>query len=154
MSMHPPNQEGVPAATPPRPGWWARNWKWFVPVGCLSMIGMVVVFVAVIVMIVFGAMKSSDVYKDALARAQNHPEVVAAIGSPIDDGWLISGRTETSGSAGETDVAVPISGPKGKGKLYIVAKKSAGEWTYTNLVVQLDGSGERINLLPDAALEE
>ncbi len=23
---------------PPRPGWWTRNWKWFVPTGCLGML--------------------------------------------------------------------------------------------------------------------
>ena len=30
--MNPPRQEG----------WFVRNWKWFVPVGCLSMILMIV----------------------------------------------------------------------------------------------------------------
>ena len=64
MSMHPTSPQGVPAATAQRPGWWSRNWKWFVPLGCLSMIGLVVVFVAAIVVIVFGALKSTDVYKD------------------------------------------------------------------------------------------
>ena len=123
------------------------------PLGCLTMIGLVVVFVAAIVVIVFGALKSTDVYKDAVARAQQHPAVIEALGSPIDDGLFISGKSEVTGSSGEADISVPIAGPKGKGTLYIVAKKSAGEWTYEQLVVELPKGGERINLLEDAALK-
>jgi hypothetical protein len=33
------------------PNWWSRNWKWFVPVGCLSLILLFCAFIAV----VFGA---------------------------------------------------------------------------------------------------
>ncbi len=124
------------------------------PLGCLTMIGLVLTLLAVIVVIVFGAMKSSDVYKDGLARAQNHPAVIEALGTPIDDGLFMSGKTEVSGSSGEADISVPISGPKAKGTLYIVAKKSAGEWSYEQLVVELAKDGKRINLLEDAALEE
>jgi hypothetical protein len=154
MSMQPTSPEGVPVATPQRPGWWSRNWKWFVPLGCLTMIGLVVTFVAAIVVIVFGALKSTDVYKDGLARAQKHPAVIEALGSPIDDGLFMSGKTNVTGSSGEADIAVPISGPNGKATLYIVAKKSAGEWTYEQLVVELAKGGQRINLLEDAALEQ
>jgi hypothetical protein len=154
MSMHPTSPAGVPAAPAPRPGWWSRNWKWFVPVGCLTMIGLVVVFVAAIVVIVFGALKSTDVYKDGLARAQKHPAVIEALGSPIDDGLFMSGKTNVTGSSGEADISVPISGPNGKGTLYIVAKKSAGKWSYEQLVVELAKGGQRINLLEDGALEQ
>jgi hypothetical protein len=154
MSMHPTDPQGVPAATQPRAGWWSRNWKWFVPLGCLTMIGLVVTFVAVIVVIVFGAMKSTDVYKDSLARAQKHPAVVEALGSPVDDGLFMSGKTEVNGASGEANLSVPISGPKGQGTLYIVAKKSAGQWNYEQLVVELAQGGERINLLQDAAVAQ
>ena len=155
MSMQPPNPQGVPpVAMPQPPGWWSRNWKWFVPLGCLTMLGLVLTFVAVIVVIVFGAMKSTDVYKSGLAQAQNHPAVIAALGTPIDDGLFLTGKTNVTGSSGEADLSVPISGPKGKGTLYIVAKKSAGEWTYEKLVVELARDRERINLLEDAPLEQ
>ena len=155
MSMQSPNPQGAaPGAVPQRPNWWSRNWKWFVPLGCLTMIGLVVTFVAVLVVIVFGAMKSTDVYKRGLAQAQNHPRVTEALGTPIDDGLFMSGKTEVNGSSGEADLSVPISGPKGKGTLYIVATKSAGEWTFEKLVVELATGGERIDLLQDAAVEQ
>ena len=84
-----------PANQPPqRAGWWARNWKWFVPTGCLAMLLLAAGFVFFIIAIVFGAMKSSDAYKMALARAKADPRVVSALGSPIEDGFFATRENE------------------------------------------------------------
>lgn len=106
-------------------------------------------FVVVIASILFGAMKSSDVYKAALAKAKADPRVVAALGSPITDGFFISGKTNVSGTSGHADLTVPISGPKGKGTIYFVASKFAGEWTFSKLIVEVEKTGERIDLVQD-----
>lgn len=106
-------------------------------------------FAFVIISIVFGAMKSSDAYKSALAKAKADPRVVAALGSPITDGFLVSGKTNVSGTSGHADMTVPISGPKGKGTIYFVATKFAGDWTFSKLVVEIGESGERIDLVQD-----
>ncbi len=127
--------------------WWERNWKWFVPVGCLGGLALIMGFVAAILVLVFGIMKSSDVYKEAIARAQAHPSVVAAMGAPLEEGMFVSGNLNTSGASGKADLAIPISGPNGKGVLYTVAEKSAGRWTFTTLVMEVDATGERIDLL-------
>ena len=146
MSMHPiPPQGGV--ALVPRPGWWSRNWTWFVPLGCLSMVVLIVLFVLGIVLIVFGALKSSDAYKTAVARAKSNPEVVAALGEPIEEGMFLSGKTNVEGSSGEADLTIPISGPKGKAKVYAIATKRAGRWNYSTLEVEIAGIEDRINLL-------
>jgi hypothetical protein len=71
----------------PRPNWWKRNWNWFVPVGCFGMLALFVSFVASVALIVFSAMKSTDVYKDALARAKANPAVIEGLGSPITEGF-------------------------------------------------------------------
>ena len=136
---------------PPRPHWWGRNWKWFVPTGCLGMLLLVACFVFVIVSIVFGAMKSSDAYKGALARAKADPRVVSALGSPITDGLFVSGKTNVSGTSGQADMTVPISGPKGKGTIYFVASKFAGKWTFSKLMVEVADTGQRIDLIEDPA---
>ena len=136
---------------PPRPGWWGRNWKWFVPTGCLGMLLLVAGFVFVIIGIVFGAMKSSDAYKMALAKAQTDPRVVQALGSPITDGMFVSGKTNVSGTSGQADMTVPISGPKGKGTIYFVASKFAGKWTFSKLMVEVADTGQRIDLIEDPA---
>jgi hypothetical protein len=64
------------------------DWKWFVPLGCFTMAALFVVFVGSVVLIVFDAVKSTDVYRDALARAKMNPDVIEALGSPITEGFL------------------------------------------------------------------
>jgi hypothetical protein len=105
--------------------------------------------VFVIFGIVFGAMKSSDAYKTALARAKADPRIVSALGSPITDGYFVSGKTNVNGSSGQADMTVPISGPKGKGTIYFVASKFAGEWTFSKLMVEVADTGQRIDLIQD-----
>jgi hypothetical protein len=142
----------TPGSTqPPRKGWWGRNWKWFVPTGCLSLVVLAAVFGILIVSIVFGAMKSSDAYKSALAKAKADPRVVSALGSHITDGFFVGGQTNVSGSSGHSDMNVPISGPKGKGTIYFVASKFAGKWTFEKLMVEVAGTGQRIDLIEDPA---
>lgn len=146
MSMHPmpPQGGGVPAS---RPSWWQRNWKWFVPAGCLTMLILLAAFVGSIVLIVFGALKSSDAYKTAVARAKANPQVIEALGTPIEEGRFLSGKTNVDGSSGDADLTIPISGPKGKAKIYAVATKTAGRWKYSTLEVEVTGRGDRIELL-------
>ena len=138
----------VPPTSPPpsKPrGWWTRNWMWFVPTGCLSLIVLFALFVAGMVVIVFGALKSTDVYKTAVARAKANMEVRAALGDDVHPGIFLSGNTNVSGGSGQADLSIPISGSKGKGTIYVVATKSAGEWNYSKLVVKTEG-GETIDL--------
>ncbi|MGZ5021598.1 MAG: cytochrome c oxidase assembly factor Coa1 family protein [Chthoniobacterales bacterium] len=142
-----------PTATQPRPSWWSRNWKWFLPVGgcggCLFLIGLGLIFFSSIFVAVFGAMKSTDVYKTALSRAKESPEVVAALGTPIKEGFFVSGNTKADGPSGEANLSIPISGPKGSGTIYVAAEKKAGRWTYSTLEVEIDATKERINLNDD-----
>jgi hypothetical protein len=130
-----------------KPNWWKRNWKWFVPLGCFSIALLLVVFVASVVFIVFSAVKSTDVYKDALARAKEHPAVIEALGSPITEGFLVSGNTNVDGASGEANLSIPITGPKGNGTIYVAARKSLGQWNYSGLVVEIAKTHQRINLL-------
>jgi hypothetical protein len=145
--------EQITSAIPPtpKPNWWKRNWKWFVPLGCLSMAMLFVIFVGSIVVIVFSAIKSSDVYKDALTRAKAHPAVIETLGSPIKEGFLVSGNTNVNGASGEANLSIPVSGPKGDGTLYVAATKSLGRWNYSGLVLEIAQTHQRINLLQGSA---
>ncbi len=140
-----------PLSSTARPNWWKRNWKWFVPVGCFSMAVLFIVFVGSVVLIVFSAVKSTDVYKDALARAKAHPAVVEVLGSPVTEGFLISGNTNVNGASGEANLSIPIAGPKGKGTIYVAARKSLGQWNYSGLVFEIAKTHQRINLLQSPA---
>lgn len=134
---------------PPPRNWFQRNWKWFVPCGCLTLLALFAGFLLVVVAGAFGVIKSSEVVKDGLRRAQESPDVLLALGEPVEDRWWIMGSINTSGPTGQADVSVPLKGPKGKGTLYIVAYKQAGEWTYERLEVEVDGLAERIDLLAE-----
>jgi Cytochrome oxidase complex assembly protein 1 len=84
---------------------------------------------------------------EALARAKADPAVIEALGSPIKDGFLVSGNTNVNGASGESNLAIPISGPKGKGTIYVSANKSLGQWNYSGLIVEVEQTHERIDLL-------
>jgi hypothetical protein len=134
---------------PQKRNWWGRNWKWFVPVGCLSSIVLFLGFSALIISFVFSMMKSSDAYKQALSKARINPAVAAALGSPIKEGFFTSGSINVNGGSGNADLAIPISGPKGNGTVYVEARKSAGEWSFSKLIVQIEKTNDRINLLSE-----
>lgn len=145
----PPPPPFTPAPQAQPPSWWSRNWKWFVPTGCcLTPLVLGGALAAFIILVVFGAMKQTDVYQTAVARAKADQRVTNALGTPIEEGWYLSGNTQVSGSSGEADLTIPISGPKGKGTIYAVATKSAGEWTYSKLIVKIDSTGETVDLAP------
>jgi hypothetical protein len=120
---------------------------WFVPLGCFSIVALFVVFVSSVALIVFSAMKSNDVYKDALARAKANSAVIEALGSPITEGFLVSGNTNVNGAAGEANLSIPISGPNGNGTIYVAASKSLGRWNYSGLIVEIAKTHQRIDLL-------
>jgi hypothetical protein len=142
-----------PPLTKP-PNWWERNWKWAVPVIVIGAITAMIAFVGVLVFGIFGLIKSTDAYQMAIARMEASPVVVEALGSPIEEGLFVTGNINTSGSSGEADLAIPLSGPKENGTLYVVAQKSVGQWSFTQLVLVVSGSGDRIDLLAPAVADQ
>ena len=124
-----------------------RNWKWAVP---LTLIGGSAISLAVLASIfafVLGTMKSSWAFNEGFRLAQQNIDVAAALGEPIESGWLPTGSIQVSGSSGEAELAIPISGPRGRGTLYVVARKSAGTWGLELAEVKIAVRQERIDLL-------
>lgn len=117
------------------------------PLGCFSIAVLFVVFVGTVVLIVFRALKSTDVYKDALAKAKADPAVIEVLGSPVMDGFLVSRNTNVNVASGEANLSIPITGPKGKGMIYVAAKKSLGQWNYSGLIVEIANTHQRIDVL-------
>ena len=139
----PPPPSPVPAATPP-PQQKSGCLKWTV-IGCFALVVLAAAFCAVLVLFVFGAIKRSDVYKGALRRVQDDPRVVAALGSPVEAGWVVSGSVHVDNGNGNAEINFPISGPKQKGKVHAVATVENGQWKYETLTVQPE-SGPLIDL--------
>jgi hypothetical protein len=86
-----------------------------------------------------------------LARAKAEPGSNPSSRFPIKDAFLVSGNTNVNGASGESNLAIPISGPKGKGTIYVSANKSLGQWNYSGLVVEVRQTHERIDLLQKSA---
>ena len=134
-------------SSPAQGNWFGRNWKWAAPTGCLLLVLLVGAFISAIFFFVFSMMKSNDAYQHSLETARANPAVVAALGQPIEDGWLVTGNFEESGGAGQAQFSIPLSGPKGSGTLYVEARKSAGQWDYSTMALEMDTSKQRVDLL-------
>ena len=133
-----------------RKSWLGRYWIWLL-VAVLLCGGL---FVLGIFSLIIGAMRGSDVAKEAVARAQSNALVAQRLGAPISEGWFVSGSINVSTGSGDADLTVPISGPKGKGTVYVKAMKTAGRWDYSLMQAAIDGSGDRIDLLAAAVAAE
>lgn len=124
--------------------------KW-VALGCAAIVLIGVVGVGALLFFVFGAVKKSAPFTEAMARARANPALVAAIGEPIDTGFLISGNVSYEGTGGTASLAIPLKGPKGNGTLYVEATRAAGAWQYQRLEFEPEGGGARIDLLAETA---
>ena len=132
---------------PRRKSWWARNWMWVVPVGCLAPLVVCCGIITLIVTVAFGAIKSSEVYQEAVTKAKEDKAVQAALGTPIQEGFFVIANMQINDGNGNADLTIPISGPKGAATIHAVAQRAADKWTFSTLEVAVEGAGNRINLL-------
>jgi hypothetical protein len=133
-----------------RKSWLARNWFWLLIAAAVCGAA----FLFAIFSLIIGAIRGSDVAKEAVARAQSNPLVAQRLGTPISEGWFVLGSINVSGTSGNADLAVPLSGPKGKATVYVRARKAAGRWNYNFMQAAIEGSDERIDLLAKAEAPE
>ncbi len=127
----------------------ASRWLWLIPVGCFGVLCCLVAFTFGIVAIVFAAMRSTWAYQEGLKLAKADAEVVRELGEPIEPGWFVSGSSRTNGAAGRAELAIPVTGPKSAGTLYVVANKRQGQWSFEEVDVVVDGRPEPIDLLEE-----
>lgn len=146
MSAPTPSVPLPPLENMPRKS--SRLWL-FLPAGCLAFFAVIAFIIFAGVMFVMNMFRSSDVYAGAMAAAQAHPAVQEALGDPIKGGFLIAGSIHTDGSSGDASMAIPISGPEESATIHADATMREGEWSFTRLVVRIDATGERIDLLED-----
>lgn len=139
----PPPAPPAPGAPPPPKSSGCLKWSL---IGCGIVIVLGVAFCAVLMFFVFGAMKRSNVYKEAVARAQNDPRVKAVLGEPVEPGWWSSGSIHFENGSGNADMNIPISGPKGSGRIHAVATIEDGNLKFERLSMKPE-SGDRIDLL-------
>jgi hypothetical protein len=126
-------------------GWFARNWMWVVPVGCLlPIVGCVVIFGGA-AWFGLSAMKGSPYMASVMAVSMN-PEVQAALGDSLQPGQPPQADVMPGPGTNQVDFQYTLTGPKGTGKVHVVADRTADGWNYTTHTVTIDGTGEVINV--------
>jgi len=122
----------------PRRGWWSRNWKWVVPVGCLGMLASCGCFVAVFFGAIFGTMTNTGAAKEAVTLAMSDSEVQATLGTKIDTGFPM-GSVKTMNGDTRVDMSISMDGDKADGTLRVKATNKGDGWNYSVLQVEVPG---------------
>ena len=119
--------------------------KWAV-IGCLAAAVIGLLGIAAIIIIVFGAIKSTDAYKGARSAAERDPRVIAALGTPMKTGIWVSGNVNVNANGGNADFEFPMRGPNGEARVHAVATRDTTGWHYSVLTVT-PRNGPPIDLL-------
>ncbi|WP_108867643.1 cytochrome c oxidase assembly factor Coa1 family protein [Aquimarina aquimarini] len=128
--------------------WFARNWGWAVPLGgCLTIIILFFIFLGSVIFGVNEFFTQSTPHQDALAKINNDEYVVSIIGEPIETDGIMNGNISYHNNAGSADISIPIKGSKGTAQLYVVGTKQNDTWSYTEMYVIIDDTGEQIDIL-------
>ncbi len=76
-------------------------------------------------------------------RAVGNPHVLEMLGEPVEEPWFVGGQLSSS----KANIAIPLTGPKGKGVLYVHGEKAGGSWQYSKIEFLGRQSSDRIDLL-------
>jgi hypothetical protein len=122
--------------------WIRRNWMWLLAVWLgLALTGAAIGFIA---------LQNSEARQMAIARANASPALAARLGQPLKFGWFSWGEWEVNEAGGHAELAIAVSGPKGKGTLYLEARKTAGFWHLNTLDFGDGLEADTIDLLSEA----
>ena len=129
-------------------GWWRRrrHWRWLLPLAVLATAAAIAALVWLALAKWSQWSRGSEPYQEAMRRARCSVELVAALGEPIQDGYLPTGSmaSDASGS-GNSQFLVHLHGPQGNARMFMAAKRDQGQWDYPMLYV-LVGKAEPIDL--------
>lgn len=141
-------------AEPPmqQPGWFSRNWKWLVPVGCLVPMMCCGIFGAGTYFAASKMIESSGAFAEAFSKASQNEEVTAALGAPIAPGFGMSGEIKQNNNTGTADFTVPLKGSKASGRMHVVARQSGGVWKFQT--IEVEANGKTINVLAGSGSKE
>src|SRR5712672_2768430 len=100
---------------PMRKSWIEQHPRSKIPLGCLTLLVLIGMFVGLLMTVITTSFRSSDVYRQAMAQAAANEQVHTQIGDPIKADWLIAGQLKVNGDSGSANLSIPISGSRGRG---------------------------------------
>lgn len=127
--------------------WWSRNWKWVVPTGgCLTIILLAIILLGTAVFGFVSEVKKGTGAEDAFEIARVNERVQKELGEPIEKDGFGSYNVKIMNGHKTAEAKMPIKGPKGEAILYVLSSGSDDDKTYEVLEVQVEDTGEIINL--------
>ncbi|MDR0322007.1 MAG: cytochrome c oxidase assembly factor 1 family protein [Treponema sp.] len=98
----------------------------------------VAVFVFSIMMIVLldGTFKNSEIYKMALETLNNNAQAQMILNKEIKSSGSVTGSISTSGSSGNADFSFSVTGSTRKVKVYVIGIKEFDKWRLMKLYIQ------------------
>jgi len=127
-----------PAAAAAPPGWWARNWKWFVPL--VTVAPCLVCGLGGLGLLSFSSSNARrmDAYQIALDTVRGSEDLQAVIGQPIEEVESLlmpaQGRqAKTEEGTIVASVTFYVEGPKGRAKVTAQAYEKNDDWRLNQL---------------------
>ncbi len=132
--------------------WWSRNWKWFIPLITVLLIGMITVSTSKVgesISDMTKAYADVSIYENAINIAQQNEQVKELLGElkPLDKMAIIEGSVIYSNNSKSVDMSVRIIGSKGRGKLDISADRNESEWNYKKINIRIKEPKQTITII-------
>jgi hypothetical protein len=101
-----------------------------------SIIGAIMVFSIIMIVLVNGIFKTSEVYKMTLEMLNNNTQAQMVLNKEIKSSGFITGNISTSGSSGNANLSFSVTGSTGKVKVYVTGIKEIDAWKIVKLYIQ------------------
>jgi len=79
---------------------------------------------------VFAWLRNSDVVRMAITMAESNSSLAERLGRPLVAGLFVTGTLEVTPASGHAELAIPVSGPQGKGTIYVRRTSGPGFGTW------------------------
>ena len=90
--------------------------------------------------------RRQPIFQQATATLRRSDTVNNYLGNSVHVGWPVHENSNETSLSGTTTLAVPVSGDRAKGTLYVIGIKTEGKWAITAMFVILEGETTRHNL--------
>ncbi len=105
----------------------------------IIVVGMICITFVSILAIISGSLRSNPAYHMGVELAKVDPEVIELFGSPVRDGFFVTGQVRGYLYAGHTaNLQTSISGPKAHGTLFIYGTENEnGVWQILDMDIKI-----------------
>ena len=132
--------------------WWSRNWKWFIPLITVLLIGMITISTSKVgesISDITKAYADVSIYENAIEKAQQNEQVKELLGElkPIGNMAIVEGSVIYSNNNNSVDMSLRIKGSKGRGKIDISADRNESEWNYKKINIRIKEPKQTITII-------